>query len=161
MNPIEINAIHLLELMVKNDKEIFENTWLQEHSGLTPRDINDAIDYLENIGAIEVIKYLGTGPFNFGKVFLQSRGRYIYNEIVAERKISKEKNREENVSIPIRPLNPIGSPYGFTENDWIRVSLQKEDAQGLYVVLGMQFESKFYDTETLSGNIHNLFQNIC
>ena len=43
MNPIESNAIRLLELMVKNEKELFENTWLQENSGLTPRDINDAV----------------------------------------------------------------------------------------------------------------------
>jgi hypothetical protein len=93
MNPIESNAIRLLELMVKNEKELFENTWLQENSGLTPREINDAVDYLESIGAIEVFKYLGTAPFDFGDVELKSRGRYIHNEITAEREAKETKSR--------------------------------------------------------------------
>jgi hypothetical protein len=144
--------------MVQNDKELFENAWLQEHSGLTPRDINDAVDYLESIGAIEVGKYIGTAPFDFGDVELKSRGRYIYNEIAAEQESSKAKNQERSVTLPTRPLNPIGSPYGFNENDWITVSLQKEDTQTLYVVMGMQFESRFYDNDTLSRNVLAIFQ---
>ena len=159
MNPIELNAIRLLELMVKNDRELFENTWLQENSGLTSRDINDAVDYLESIGAIEVFKYMGTAPFDFGNVELKSRGRYIYNEIIAEREANETKNQELSTSLPARPLNPIGSPYGFTEDDWDIVALQKEDAQTLYVVLGMQFESSFYDNNTLNRNIQAIFQN--
>ena len=156
MNPIELNAIHLLELMVKNDRELFENTWLQEHSGLAPRDINDAVDYLEDIGAIEVFKYMGTAPFDFGDVELKSRGRYIYNEIIAEREAKKQ---ESIIPLPARPLIPIGSPYGFTEDDWDIVALQKEDAKTLYVVMGMQFESGFYHNDTLSRNVQAILQN--
>ena len=156
MNPIELNAIRLLELMVKNNKELFENAWLQEHSRLTPRDINDAVDYLESIGAIEVGKYIGTAPFDFGDVELKSRGRYIYNEIIAEREAKKQ---ESIIPLPTRPLNPIGSPYGFTEDDWDIVALKKEDAQTLYVVMGMQLESSFYDSDTLSRNVKAIFQN--
>lgn len=159
MNPIELNAIRLLELMVNNDMELFENTWLQEHSGLAPRDINDAIDYLESIGAIEVFKYLGTAPYDFGNVEIKSRGRYIYNEIIAEREANEAKNKELGNRLPVPPLNPIGSPYGFTEDDWEIVALQKEAAKTLYVVLGMQVKSNFYDNQTLSQNIQSLFQN--
>lgn len=158
MNPIELNAIRLLELMINNDRELFENTWLQDHSGLAPRDINDAVDYLESIGAIEVFKYLGTSPFDFGDVELKSRGKYIFNEIVAKREADKAKKQERIITLPTRPLNPIGSPYGFTENDWIAVSLQKEESLTLYVVMGMQFESSFYHTETLSQNIQIIFE---
>jgi hypothetical protein len=144
--------------MVQNDKELFENAWLQEHTDLTPRDINDAVDYLESIGAIEVGKYLGTAPFDFGDVELKSRGRYIYNEIAAERESSKAKNQDRSIALPTRPLNPIGSPYGFNENDWVTVSLQKEETQTLYVVMGMQFESRFYDNDILSRNVQDIFQ---
>jgi hypothetical protein len=159
MNPIELNAIRLLELMVKNDRELFENTWLQEHSGLAPRDINDAVDYLESIEAVEVFKYIGTAPFDFGDVELKSRGRYIYNEIITEREANEAKNQKLSIQLPARPLNPIGSPYGFTEDDWDIVALQKEDAQTIYVVMGMQFESSFYDNNTLSQNVQVIFQN--
>ena len=61
--------------------------------------------------------------------------------------------------LPARPLNPIGSPYGFTEIDWETVSLQKEENQALYVVLGMQFNSNFYDSDLLAGNIQTILQN--
>ena len=159
MNPIELNAIRLLELMVKNDSELFENKWLQEHSGLAPRDISDAVDYLESIGAVEVFKYIGTAPFDFGNVELKSRGRYIYNEIIAEREANRAKNQELGIPLPRRPLNPIGSPYGFTEDDWDIVALQKEDEQTLYVVMGLQFESSFYDNDTLGRNVEAIFQN--
>jgi hypothetical protein len=159
MNPIELNAIRLLELMVKNDMELFENSWLQENSGLTSRDINDAVDYLESIGAIKVFKYIGTAPYDFGDVELKARGKYIYHEIIAERESKETKAQEGSVTLPVRPLNPIGSPYGFTEDDWDIVALHKEDAKTLYVVIGMQFESSFYDSDTLKGNVQATFQN--
>ena len=108
------------------------------------------VDYLESIGAIEVFKYMGTAPFDFGNVELKSRGRYIYNEITAEREAKEAKSQELSIPLPARPLNPVGSPYGFTEDDWIAVSVQKEDAQTLYVVLGKQFQSNFYHADTFS-----------
>lgn len=158
MNPIEQNAIRLLELMVEANEGSFTNTWLQNYSKLTPRDISDAVNYLEDVGAIKVIKTLGTAPFRFASVWMESRGRYLYHEIKEHAK-KKVNSKQPNGMLLSRPINPIGSPYGFTEDDWLTVSLQKEKAQTLYVVLGMQFQSTHYNTDDLSRNVKTLFEN--
>ena len=80
MNPIKQNAIRLLELMMKSEKEDFGNSWFQDQSGLLPQDINDAIFYLEKNVAIETLKAIGTAPFRFLDVNLTSNGRYLYHE---------------------------------------------------------------------------------
>jgi len=154
MNPIEWDALRLLERMVEEDRHHFENTELQNMSHLSPVDLNDAIGYLEDIGAVEVIRALGTGPFEFDSVVVESRGRFLYDEMGAQ----KRKHKEELVSLPYRPINPIGSPDGFTEEDWEAVSLQKENDRILYVVLCMQFESTYYDTNALVHNFQTIFQ---
>ncbi len=155
VNPIEANAYRLLKLIIDADQEQYENTSLQEMSGLSPRDLSDAVEYLGDVGAVEVIKTLGTAPFGFNSVSVESRGRYLYHEIENR---NKEQDKE-SIMLPARPLNPIGSPYGFTEIDWETVSLQKEENQALYVVLGMQFNSNFYDSDLLAGNIQTILQN--
>ena len=63
VNPIEANAYRLLKLIIDADQEQYENTSLQEMSGLSPRDLSDALEYLWDVGALEVIKTLGTAPF--------------------------------------------------------------------------------------------------
>jgi hypothetical protein len=85
---------------------------------------------------------------------VESRGRSLYDEMRAQ----KRKHKEELISLPYRPIHPIGSPDGFTEEDWEAVSLQKENDRILYVVLGMQFESKYYDTNALVHNFQTIFQ---
>ena len=155
MNPIEANGSHLLKLIIEADQEQYGNTTLQQMSGLSPRDLSDAVEYLGDIGAVEVVKTLGTAPFGFNSVLVESRGRYLYHEIENRNK----EQEQESVMLPARPLNPIGSPYGFTEIDWETVSLQKEEGQTLYVVLGMQFESTIYDSDLLASNIQTIFQN--
>jgi hypothetical protein len=155
MNPIEWDALRLLERMVEEDRHHFDNTELQNRSHLSPVDLNDAVGYLEDIGAVEVIRSVGTGPFEFDSVVVESRGRFLYHEMRAQ----ERKHKEELISLPYRPINPIGSPYGFTEEDWEAVSLQKENDRILYVVLCMQFESKYYDTNTLVHNFQAIFQS--
>ena len=155
MNPIEWNALQLLERMVQEDRHHFENTELQNRSHLSPVEINDAVGYLEEIGAVEVTRVPGTGPFEFDSVVVESRGRYLCHEMRAQ----KRKHKEELISLPYRPINPIGSPDGFTEEDWEAVSLQKENDRILYVVLCMQFESKYYDPHALVHNFQTIFQS--
>jgi len=154
MNPIEANAYSLLRLIVEADKEQYDNTTLQQMSSLSPRDLSDAVQYLGDIGAVEVIKTLGTAPFAFHSIFVKSRGRYLYHEAESQ----KEEGDVTMTALPARPLNPIGSPYGFTEQDWEAVTLHKEEGETLYVVMGMQFESAFYDSDLLANNIESLFQ---
>jgi hypothetical protein len=154
MNPIEWDALRLLERMVEEDRHHYENTELQDMSQLSPVDLNDAIGYLEDVGAVEVTRALGTGPFEFDSVVVEPRGRFLYDEMRAQEK----KRREELISPPDRSIHPIGSPDGFTEEDWEAVSLQKENDRILYVVLCMQCESRYYDTETLVHNFQAIFQ---
>lgn len=157
MNPIEENAIRLLDLMV-NKQGPFLGEWFTLNTELNEEAINDAIDYLESLGAIEVLKFLGTHPYNFGEVILKSRGRFIYNE-------TKEKVKPEKCDVPetrqvmmmSSPVNPVGSPYGFTENDWATVEERKENNEKLYVVLGFQMESEHYDTDELKNNVEQMF----
>lgn len=154
MNPIQANAIRVLRTMVESGQDQFENTWLQEQTGLSPRDINDAIDYLSDLGAVKPLRTLGTAPFDFAAVFLQSRGRFLYHETQ-----NAAPTEEPPASLPRRPLNPIGSPYGFTEYDFATVAGQKEDRTTLYVVVGLQFVSECYDTEQLVDNLKSIFRH--
>jgi hypothetical protein len=154
MNPIETNAYSLLRLIVEADKEQYDNIMLQQMSGLSPRDLSDAVQFLRDIDAVEVIKTLGTAPFAFHSIFVKSRGRYLYHEAESQ----KEKGDVTMTALPVRPLNPIGSPYGFTEQDWETVAFHKEEDKTLYVVMGMQFKSVFYDSDLLARNIESLFQ---
>ena len=52
----------------------------------------------------------------------------------------------------------MGSPYGFTDEDWETVSRHKARADRLYVVFGHQFESEAYDTVKLRQNIQKTFE---
>lgn len=53
------------------------NYWqgYQDKTGLSPADINDAVEIAENRGYVQVIRFLGTAPFNFGQVTITAEGR--------------------------------------------------------------------------------------
>jgi len=53
-------------------------------TGLTPGDINDAVNLLDDGDYIERQNVLGTAPYRFGSVRLNSKGRYEYHEITAK-----------------------------------------------------------------------------
>ena len=154
MNPIENNAIIVLEKMVESKHEKFDGNGLKKLTNLEPPQLNDAINHLESIGAIEVLKFFGTRPYTFGDVFILTRGKYLYHEL------KKKSEEKKTINIPKRAFNPVGSPYGFTTTDWETVSLQKEDENSLYVVLGMQFKSEIYDTDRLAKNLSKLFEKV-
>jgi hypothetical protein len=52
-----------------------------------------------------------------------------------------------------RPIDPIGSPYGFTDDDWEEVYVKKHNNSIVYVVFGFQFDSTFYNTDNLKINM--------
>jgi len=156
MNPIEENAAKILMVLVEKGIEEAEGEQIKQIVGLNPEDINDAVAYLEDLGAIDVLKWLGTAPYRFGAVTVNSRGKYLYQEM--KKKISEAGKREERKLLPERPINPVGSPYGFTDTDWKSVSLSREDRNTLNVVFGLQFESKYYPTDQLIENIKQHFQ---
>lgn len=158
MNPIENNALIVLIACVEKETEWINGYSIQDWTSLSPNEINDAVEYLAGLGAIRVEKASGTAPFNFFLIGVLTKGRYLYHEISNNQDIEKECPTELEL-LPKRPYNPVGSPYGFTENDWENVSLQKEDRKTLYVVMGLQFESKYYDTETILKNFKSYFEN--
>jgi hypothetical protein len=52
---------------------------------------------------------------------------------------------------------PIGSPFGFSDEDFETVSAQKGRAETLYVVLGHQWQSEYFDSSELRRNVENTF----
>lgn len=160
MNPVEENGIKLLESIIESGKTQLDAKELEKMTGLEPVDINDAVAYLEDIGALNAIKALGNRPYNFAIVALESRGKYIYHDIKNKMEEQRKEGKEITIGLPQRPFNPIGSPYGFTDYDWATLALQKEEKDTLYVVLGMQFESEYYDTTKIRENIGKKFADI-
>ena len=158
MNPIEKNAIIILKECVERKLEWIQSESIAEITSLSADDINDAVDYLEDLGAIRVESAIGTAPYRFVMFQILTRGRFLYNEIIEKSHAPTDEGKEKTGLLPKRPLNPVGSPYGFTENDWDRVALQKEDRTTLYVVMGMQFHSEQYDSENLIKNIEGHFR---
>jgi len=156
MNPIEKNAYKILSVLIENDMDQASAKKIQKLSELDPDDVNDAAWYLEDIGAVELLKGIGSTPFKFTHLMMKSRGKYIYNDILTDKKTKSEKQKKENM--PSRPLNPVGSPYGFTEEDWINIAIQRDNTKKLFVVFGLQFKSKFYNPDKLIENIKKYFQ---
>lgn len=158
MNPIEENAVKILTTLIEREIKEAQGEQIKRTTGLSPDDINDAVVYLEDLGSAEIIKWLGTSPYNFGAVMVNSRGRYLYHEI--KKKTDEVEKEGEKKLLPERPVNPVGSPYGFTDDDWEFVSLRKEDRSTLNVVFGLQYESDYYESDQLINNIENDFQKV-
>jgi len=139
-------------------------------SNLPPDRVNDAVALLVEAGHAEWIQTFGTAPYDFNAAMITSRGRYEHqrlasaaeqskstqSEAVVERQLSAQRSPErgdgENTA-SILPPAPVGSPYGFTDDDWETVSDRKGRSERLYAVLGHQFESSFFDTASLRSNI--------
>lgn len=137
---------------------------LQGVSGLSPIDINKAINELEASGAVEGRHYIGTTPFSFGRIWLTPRGKYEAERItLGSMRESKQQldaglqSSQVNAQLTLPPA-PIGSPYGFNEADWRAIAQVRSLPDRLIVVLGLQFKSAHYDTVKLERNIARTFQ---
>lgn len=152
--------------------EYVDRNDLARLSSLPPERINDAVALLVDSGYAEWIQTFGTAPYDFNSVSITSRGRYeaqrlrtLADEVQApasreparldERGVFADPNAIREV---ILPPSPIGSPYGFTDEDWEAVSERKNQPEMLYVVLGHQFESQFFQTAALRKNIQAMLQ---
>jgi len=70
----------VLEALAKAKRNEMGEAWisgeeLQKASGLSPADINDAVEILESRGQVKTLKTLGTAPFKFNQVTITSHGR--------------------------------------------------------------------------------------
>jgi len=153
---------------------------LARSAGLEANRVNDAVALLVDSGYAEWLRTHGTGPFDFADVTITARGRYEHERLQAlpkkaassevGRTVSPESfSREINAAqvgpdrpevdiVPARPPSPVGSPYGFTDEDWEVVAERKGRADRLYVVLGHQFQSAFYEAEELRRNIRLMLE---
>jgi len=150
----EESAARLLALMVESGRTDFASDWLQRRSGLSPPAVSDALDYLDDLGAIRAVRR--NEGFGFRAAWLQPRGQFLYRAIRAQQDAAGGDGRE--ALLPERPPNPVGSPHGFTADDWEAVALRKDDPQTLYVLLGLQFVSSHYDPRALTRHVRSHFE---
>lgn len=127
---------------------------LQELTKLSPAQLNDAIELLEESGLIEVMRSLGTYPYTFYQITITPRGKYE----VERKQTEISPSAERPVESSLLPPAPIGSPFGFTDEDWEVVAERKAKVNEISVVFGYQFESKHYDTDLLKQNVQSMFQ---
>lgn len=156
--PIQNNASTILRILAEQPRREGANIEmsgldLAEITSLTPNEINDAITVLREAGLVEWLQTLGTGAYNFDVVWITPRGRYEFERTTNQPKV----DRTQEVQV-IRPPSPVGSPFGFTDQDWEIVADRKSRTDILYVVLGYQFESEYYNSNELIANTRNMFE---
>jgi hypothetical protein len=140
-------------------------------AGLAPNRVNDAVARLVDSGYAEWIKTMGTAPYDFKEVSITSRGRYEHQRSVSRVDQTAARSEGGRVTLQVPSWNdpnsvrevslppaPIGSPYGFTDEDWEAVSERKHESQVLYAVLGHQFTSAHFDTDLLRANIESMLK---
>lgn len=154
---IQENAAIILESLAKFPRDSFgrsevDGNQLAARTNLIPMEINDAVTLLVSSGYAEWIQTLGTAPYNFHSVSITPLGRYEYE------RLQDQTKKETVIAEVIRPPVPIGSPYGFHDEDWEIVSLRKADQNKLFVVLGYQFNSAYFDSDKLRNNIERMFK---
>lgn len=85
-------------------EKMFSGEEIKSNSKLTPKEINDAIDELEEYGLVKVYKHMGTAPYDFGEaeptyaLFLHFKNEGLdYNpiediKVIASALAASEKN---------------------------------------------------------------------
>lgn len=163
MATIAENAARVLEYLVEHHGEDVEPRVLAASLAISPEDLNDAVTILEENGFVDWVRWLGTHPFEFGSVSSTPRGKYEYERLRtvqdAQGAASLSGSATTLASGAIRrPPTPIGSPYGFHEEDWEIVADRHADQGVLYVVLGHEWNSRHFDTSLLRQNVHEMFE---
>lgn len=157
------DAAKILEFLYRADPESqLDGAAVAEGTGLTPQQINDAVTILVENGYAEWLRFLGTRPYAFGNVEITARGRYEYERAQAQAAADEMLPAHRSGSgapMITRPQVPIGSPYGFGDEDWELVAERKGAADRLNVVLGYQFRSNYYNSDDLRRNLEQAFND--
>jgi hypothetical protein len=160
MATVAENAGKVLAFLYKApSNEHYDGSAVQGGTELEPSQINDAVAILVENGYAEWLRFLGTAPFKFGNVWITPRGRFEYERAQAANQ-PQAAPAEQVAAIPriVPPPTPIGSPYGFQDEDWELVSERKGSVDRLNVVLGYQFTSEYYDSDLLQANLQRTFE---
>jgi hypothetical protein len=166
---MEQTATRVLLLLVKMSwdekaSEQIDGPTLQKLTKLSIKDLNDAIWLLKRSGYVDTVQYLETHDFNFTYVSVTPLGRYEAErasstaEESGQVRSSSDNLKASSPSQVALPPIPLGSPFGFTDQDWEYISLAKDNTAQLVVALGYQFHSDHYVTEDLKANIRSMFQ---
>lgn len=167
-NTLEQTATQILTLLaeIRSNPDVpdkIDGETLSKITGLSVNGINDAFWLLKNSGYVDSVQYLETQDYDFTETWITSLGRYeaerVAGMLADPIKIeTREKSlmREAKISLPPAP---VGSPYGFTDEDWEFIARQKSNETQLVVVMGYQFKSDHYDSALLQKNVKAMFQD--
>lgn len=157
---VEENAAIVLEALYHeflktNTQFEIDGKRVQELTELTPQEINDAISILIDADYVEWLQELGTNPFDFASVWITPRGKLEYEQSKKE----YDQSSADIKTIIHEPMTPVGSPYGFKDEDWEAVAEKKSRGNILSVVFGYQFKSELYDATRLKENVESTFKS--
>lgn len=160
---IDQDSVTLLQALASEPRDSYvSGDHLGARTGLEPGRINDAMSLLVDSGLAEWLQVMGTAPYDFGEAAITARGRYEFQRAMEATKASKAPGTAEAVAAvataAIHPPTPVGSPYGFTDEDWEIVADRKGRLDQLRVVLGYQFSSNHYEAEELKKNVKGTFE---
>lgn len=152
------NATRILDVLATQPRPEGGSAWvsgstIQEITGLSAEDINDAVAILVNSSLAEWLQTMGSAPFDFRDVWITPRGRFELETAHASEQV-EERSTIDSIVAPL----PVGSPYGFMDQDWEIVSERKSNNSRLYVVFGYQFRSDHYETDQIAENIGATFE---
>jgi hypothetical protein len=129
---------------------------ISRSTGLEPDRVNVGTSILVDSGLAEWIQTFGTAPFTFREAQVTPRGLYERDRAIH----STTPTAEPVLTFTeFRPPSPVGSPFGFTDQDWETVLANKADPTQLRVVFGYQFKSEHYETAALKKNLRRTFQS--
>jgi hypothetical protein len=97
MNPIEENAITILASLVENKIEQVRGVKISELTRLGPEDVNDAVEYLNNLNALVVIRTMGTAPYKFSRITANSQGKHLYYELRGKKEEAKSLSTKKGL----------------------------------------------------------------
>lgn len=123
---------------------------LRDRTGVTEQPYRHAIRYLLDVGAV-LAEGEGDGSGRGPCLRISEKGRYLQRNMRG----TAIADRAEEAKLAIQA---VGSPYGFTRQDWERVSNRRRDSDSLHVVLGYQFTSSHYYSRKLQRSIRSHFQ---
>jgi hypothetical protein len=128
---------------------------VQELTGLAPQEINNSVSILIDAAYVEWLQELGTHPFDFAYIWITPRGKLEYEHAKKE----YEQSPYSPKAMIYEPMTPVGSPYGFNDEDWETVAENKSKGNTLFVVFGYQFKSDRYDSTSLKENMEKSFKS--
>lgn len=152
---IEQDASVILQTLaeVERDHQVHHSE-LGELTEMDPGRINDAVRILEDSGYVAVVRTLGNAPFDFNSVWITPGGRYELERAETASTATQEGGEQPQV----RPSPwPVGSPFGFVPEDFEFI-LRERESDRLIVVFGHQFESVYYNSDAIIGNLRNQFE---